>query len=122
MAGAQLATYQTIETLTAEPAQLVVMLFDGATRLLRQAQEALARGDIARFAEAVSWAHAVIAELSSVLDREAGGEVAESLSRLYAFMLRHLTEGLARKSPSHLDDVLRPLQELREGFREAAAK
>ncbi len=119
MADAQLATYQTIETLTADPARLVVMLFDGATRRLRQAQGALERGDIGRFAEGVARAHAIIAELSTALDREAGGPVAENLSRLYAFMLRHLTEGLARKSPAHLADVLRPLQELRQGFLEA---
>jgi flagellar protein FliS len=119
MARAQLQAYGTVETVTADPATLVVMLYDGAVRFLHAARRALAAQDAAAFAESVSRAHAIVAELQASLDLEAGGELGENLHRLYAFMLRHLTEALVRKSAAHLDAVLRPLETLREAFREA---
>jgi flagellar protein FliS len=116
MSPSPIAAYETVQTLTADPARLVVRLYDGAERFLRQALGALAAGEATRYAEAVARAHAIIAELSSSLDRERGGEVAANLSRLYAFMLRHLTEGLIKRSPTHIEEVLEPLRELRAGF------
>ena len=119
MADAKLAAYQTVHTITADPPRLVLMLLDGAMRFLGQARRALDQNDVGRFSQAVCRAHAIIAELSDVLDRDGGGEVAENLSRLYDFMLRHLTQGLVARDPKHLDDVLAPLATLREGFEDA---
>lgn len=119
MSYANLAAYRTVQTTTASPPRLVLMLFDGATRFLRQARRALDGGDVARFSEAVCRAQAVIAELSDVLDRDNGAEAAERLDRLYDFMLRHLSQGLLTKSGRHLDEVLVPLTTLREGFQAA---
>lgn len=116
MANAQIGTYQAVQTITADPPRLVLMLFDGAERFLLQAQRALVAGDMGRYCDSVARAHAVIAELSTSLDHNVGGEVAANLSRLYAFMLRHLTEGLIRRSATHIDEVLGPLREIRAGF------
>jgi flagellar protein FliS len=119
MADGRLAAYQTVQTITAEPDRLVLMLFDGATRFLRQAGRALERRDVTAFCESVCRAHAIIAELSDALDRERGGEVAANLGRLYDFMLRHLTAGMTARSGRHLEEVLGPLAELRQGFERA---
>jgi len=116
---AQYAAYETVQATTANPGELVLLLFEGATRFLRQAQAGLARGDAGAFAYPLSRAHAIIALLSNALDREVGGEVAANLGRLYDFMLRHLTEGLARRSASHVAQVLAILDELRDGFEQA---
>jgi flagellar secretion chaperone FliS len=116
----QHAAYQSVHTTTAEPDRIILLLFDGAARFLRQAQQGLDRGGIDAFAYPLSRAHAIIAELSSSLDREQGGEVAAHIGSLYEFMLRHLTEGLVAKSRTHLTEVLHVLQELRDGFEQAA--
>jgi len=116
MAHAQIAAYETVQTITADPPRLVLKLYDGAERFLVTALRALAAGDLGRYGEAVARAHAIIAELSSSLDRERGADVAANLSQLYAFMLRHLTEGLIERSPTHIEEVLGPLRQLREGF------
>ena len=116
----QHAAYQSVHATTADPDRIVLMLFDGAARFLRQAQDGLDRGDVAAFTYPLSRAHAIIAELSSSLDRERGGAVAANLGSLYDFMLRHLTQGLARKSRAHLADVLRLLEQLRDGFEQAS--
>jgi flagellar secretion chaperone FliS len=116
MATGRLGTYQTVGTLTADPARLVLMLFDGAARFLLKARRSLERGEVGEFAQALSRAHAIIGELADSLKPEVGGAVTEDLARLYRFMLIHLTEGLIEKSPAHLDRVLGLLSTIREGF------
>lgn len=112
------AAYEIVQATTADPARLILLLFDGAARFLRQSQEALERGEGA-FAYPLSRAHAIIAELSGSLDYDRGGEVALNLGRLYDFMLRHLTEALMAKSAVHVGRVLALLQEVRAGFEQA---
>lgn len=116
MLDAQIGTYQAVQTTTADPARLVLLLFDGAARFLRQALRGLDRGDAAGFAYSLSRAHAIIAELSDSLNRDEGGEVAANLGGLYAFLLRHLTQGLVAKRRDYLEQALSLLQTLREGF------
>ena len=108
--------YQLVSISTSDPASLVVQLFDGAGRFLGRARKALAAGDQPAFAYSLSRAHAIVAELSNVLDREAGGDVAQDLGALYHFALRHLTEGLIEKSDRHLSEVAGILATLREAF------
>src|SRR5262245_26257093 len=116
MVAEQYAAYANVQTMTADPDRVIILLFDGAARFLRQAKEGLDRGDFAAFAYKLSRAHAIIAELSGSLNREVGGELAANLGRLYDFMLRHLTEGLCAKSGGHVTRVVDLLRELREGF------
>jgi flagellar protein FliS len=116
MSSGHYAAYANVQTTTADPVNVIFLLYDGAGRFLRQAEVGLERGDGAAFAYKLSRAHAIIAELSSSLNLEAGGEVAANLSRLYDFMLRHLTEGLCQKSAVHLSRVRAMLAELRDGF------
>ncbi|HYE91713.1 MAG TPA: flagellar export chaperone FliS [Terriglobales bacterium] len=113
---AALQSYQTVSVATADPGALVIQLFDGALRFLAHARRAAADGDGARFAYTVSRAHAITAELSNVLDRDAGGEVAANLDRLYDFLMRHLTEALVHRSGLHVDRVATILQTLRDAF------
>ena len=111
--------YQAVQATTADPARGILLLFDGAARFLRQAQEGLDRGEAGAFAYPLSRAHAIIAELAGSLDHETGGETAHNLGRLYDFMLRHLTQGLINKSRTHLMQVLDLLERLRDGFEQA---
>ena len=113
-----LGTYQTVDTLTADPRRLTLMLIDGACRFLRTAKRALEQDDLKAFALAMSRAHAIIGELGGTLNLE-GGEIAVNLAELYRFMLIHLVEGQVAKSPAHLDRVLGLLQTIRDGFDEA---
>ncbi len=115
------AVYQGVEASTTDPAQLVLLLFDGAARFLRQAQQALVRGDSAQFARSASRAHAIIDELDGALNPEVGGELVENLHGLYDFMLRQLAKAMRDRRHSYLEQVLALLQPLREGF-EGAAK
>jgi flagellar protein FliS len=119
MTAHQLATYRTVQTATADPGRLILLLLDGAIRLVHQAERALERQDVAAFAESEARAHAIVAELRQALNHDVGGALAANLDRLYAFMLRHLALGLARRDGRCLREVAALLGTLREGFRGA---
>ena len=105
--GNPAARYQTAQFATADRGRLLILMFEGGSRFLRGAEEALRADDVARFAHQLSRAQAVIAELLHTLDREAGGEIATSLEALYRFMLEHLVEANVQKSVAHVAEVRR---------------
>jgi flagellar protein FliS len=112
--------YKNNQVLNASPEQILIMLYDGALRFLRQAKAAIEAGDTAEKTRAISKTVAIIAEFSNTLDRENGGEIAEDLSRLYDFSLRELSMASLKNDAARLEPVEKILQDLREGFAEAA--
>jgi len=114
--GQGFEVYQSVATITADPARLVVLLFDGAITYLLQADESLDRGDVPAFATRLSRAQAIIAELTDSLDRDGAGDIGPNLGRLYDFMASHLTRGLIARDGGPVREVIGLLGELREGF------
>lgn len=112
--------YKNNQVLNASPEQILVMLYDGALRFIRQAKAAIEEGNIAEKTRTISKAVAIVAEFSNTLDRENGGEIAEDLSRLYDFSLRELSMASLKNDAARLEPVEKILQDLREGFAEAA--
>jgi len=90
----------------ADPHQLIALLLDGACQRIALASACLGRGDIARKGAAISGACAIIAHLNQSLDHAAGGEIAERLSALYDFLLRHLTQANAMNDAGALEESL----------------
>ena len=104
------------------PLELVVMLYDGAIRFTRDAHEAIGRRDIARRGEAISRAMAIISELQNTLNMTAGGAIATELDRLYTYVRERLLDASFRQDARPLDDALKVLLTLREGWTEIAAQ
>jgi flagellar protein FliS len=113
--------YREASVLTASPVQLVVMLYDGATRFLRQAEVVMAEGVIGQAHERMGRAEAIIDELLATLDTSAG-QVAERLQGIYVFCKRLLNEARIGKDPSKLVKVRELLAPLREAWAELAAQ
>jgi flagellar protein FliS len=107
--------------LTASPARLVVMLYDGARRFLAQAGAAMRDGQVAEAHRRLGRAEAIIEELLSALDFEAGGEIAERLEAIYVFCRRQIMEARIGQDPEKLEQVSRLLGELRAAWSEIAA-
>ena len=124
-AMANLATtplaYQRGAILAATPAELVVMLYDGARRFLRQAAAAMESGEVERSHIALRHAEMIVAHLNGTLDHEQG-QVAASLGQLYAFCLRHLDDARVEQSPKKLAEVSTMLGELRDAWARIAAE
>ena len=122
MTQVPVGTYQAVQTLTADPARLTLMLLDGAIRFLRKARHALERDDLKTFGQTMGRAHAIIGELGESLNMRDGGEIAANLSGLYRFMLIHLLDGLVARDPAHVDRVVALLQTIREGLEGAVER
>jgi flagellar protein FliS len=74
---------------SASPEDLVLMLFEGAVRFGRQAQEALLAGDREAGAALAGRVRAIVEELDRSLN-PAAGSISRHLSAIYEYVLRRL--------------------------------
>lgn len=102
---------------TADPHQLVVMLYDGAIAALNQAHGHLAAGRVAEKAEQISRAARIIDEgLKAGVDVEAGGAIGQQLVSLYEYMSMRLLQANLRNDAGALEEVVRLLSGLRSAW------
>ena len=114
--------YRESAVLTASPAQLVVMLYDGATKFLRRAVVLYEQGNKTEAATAIGRAQAIVEELFATLDMERGGDIASRLQGIYVFCLSEMADARIQGSPDRLHEVSRLLGELRESWHQIAAQ
>jgi flagellar secretion chaperone FliS len=107
--------YREASVMTASPEQLVVMLYDGAGRFLRQAEAAMVEGAWQHAGERLSRAEAIIDELLATLDMDAG-EIAERLQAIYVFCKSRLIEARRERDPERVQQVVRLLANLRDAW------
>jgi flagellar secretion chaperone FliS len=120
VAASQLA-YRRGEVLAATPGQMVVLLYDGARRFLRQAAMAMRAGEIERAHKTLRRGEMIIGHLDTNLDFEQG-DIAERLHAIYTFCLAHLSEARMGQDASKVDEVGHLLGELRDAWAQAAAE
>lgn len=104
------------------PLELVVMLYDGALRFLRDARAAIERDDAAAKRTAMSRALAILSELQSTLNMDAGGELAQQLDALYTYVNGRMLDASMKGDLAALDESARLLETLRSAWTEIAAK
>jgi len=116
----QIAAYRDNSISTQSGGRLIVMLYDGAIKFLNQAIAALAEGNIAEKGRLVARTMDIINELDSILDMEAGGDVAKNLRDLYGFMRRHLQTAHLSNDAQMMKEVASLLSELNDGWKAIA--
>lgn len=109
--------YQEHSINTQSRGRLIVMLYDGAIKFLRQAIDDLSRQDYASKGRSIARAQDILFELNTVLDMEKGGDIAQNLRSLYNFMIRQLNQANLRKDPRLIEEVVSLLEELNQGWR-----
>lgn len=114
--------YKNTEVSTANQGKLIVMLYDGAIRFLRIAEENMDHRTYDVVNTNIIKAQDIITELMVSLNMEAGGEIAENLFNLYAYMKKRLLEANIEKSPSIVKEVLGHLEKLKGAWEEVAQK
>jgi flagellar secretion chaperone FliS len=118
--------YQTGAVFTASPAQLVLMLFDGAIKFLNIALEGFKAQDPLEFNltihQNVQKAQAIVRELRACLDPEKGQEFADKMTALYNYFDRRLQEGNLKKEQLPIQEVIRHLEVLRDAWKEMLQK
>jgi flagellar protein FliS len=111
-----LDTYRKAQVESATPLGLVVMLYDGALRSAAEARAAIERRDVPARTKAISRLLGIVGELRGTLDMERGGDISHSLDRLYAYVLERLVEASFKRTVEPLDEVIRVLTPLRDGW------
>jgi flagellar secretion chaperone FliS len=116
---AYLDAYLEGRILSADPLELIRLLYQGAADAVRQARRSLAEGDIAGRSQAISRAYEIVAELAGSLDLTQGGEFGDRLLRLYDYLQRRLIEANLQQTDGPLAEVLGLLSTLAEGWQGA---
>jgi len=108
---------------SASPHKLIVMLFDGARAAVAMASGHLQRNEIAQKCQAIATAIDIIdGGLKASLDLNAGGELAQNLSDLYAYMAQQLFQANLKNDRGALDEVAYLLEELGSAWEAIGAK
>lgn len=113
--------YLEVEVRTANPLQLVVMLYDGAAQYLQEAREHLQRGDIQGRTRAINRTLAIMSELQASLNFEEGGQIARSLESLYGYMKGRLFAANLGQAHEPISEVISLLSTLKSAWQELAS-
>ena len=100
----------------ATPHKLIEMLFKGAKDALAQALGAIERKDFEAKSKKISKAAEILLNLQTYLDKEKGGEVADSLNELYTYMVKVLIDANRLNDVEKLREVSTLLDTLAGGW------
>ena len=108
--------YLESRVMTADPVELIDLLYQACTQSVSDARAHLAAGRIAERARAITKACAIVIELAVVLDHERGGEISRRLALLYEYIHRRLITANLEQSDEPLAEVLGLLVTLSEAW------
>ena len=114
-APAAYKSYQQTRIMTASQRELILMLYSGSIRFLRQGLKALESDDREGAHKAIIRGRRIVAELMSSLNHQAG-EIAANLFELYGYVFRLLIDANARQSVEPLREAVEILSTLKEGW------
>lgn len=109
--------YLETEVLTADPVKLINMLYRGALESIASARRHLASAEIPERSRQITKAWEIVRELGRSLDKQKGGEMARSLSELYAYIQERLIDANARQADEPLAEAERLLNTLAEAWK-----
>ncbi len=104
---------------SASQEKLLLMLYEGAIKFTKRAIIAADNKKVAERCENITKAYDIVLELMNTLDFEVGGEVAVNLEQLYMFITDELSRANLTGKTEHLRNVLKILETLYEGWKEA---
>jgi flagellar protein FliS len=104
----------------ADPAQLIVLLYNGALSHIAQGQQFHKANDLVQAGLAISKAQAIVGELRQVLDLESGGDIAKNLDRLYTYLHGLMAKAMVASRVEPLNEAAKLLTELRGAWSEVA--
>lgn len=110
--------YRQSSVQTSTPAQLLLMLYDGAIRFVNAGIEGLRQHDVQKTNQNLGKAQTIVSELMSTLDPSF--EVSKGLSALYEYMNHLLIEANVKKKVECAEEALGYFTELRETWAQAA--
>lgn len=108
--------YNNSKILTASPAELTLMLYEGAIKFLNIAIVAVENKDVEKAHIHIQKTERIIDYLRQTLDMKY--PVAEHFERVYTYMSQRLVEANIKKDPEILEEVNGHLRSMRDTWKE----
>lgn len=100
--------------------EIVVKLYEALRIRLQAAIEEINSGNVAKKAEHLSRALAIVLELQTSLDMEQGGEIAVNLNDLYGYLVSDLITANLHNDTQKIAEALKVVEPLLEAWTEIA--
>jgi flagellar protein FliS len=114
-----ISRYKQVVVSTSTPGELLLALYGGLFRYLKQARVLLEAKQRGKAAERIARARAIIVELELALDPEVHPELCHNLSGLYGFCLDRLRLAARDDSTKAIDEIVLVLDPLHQAWQVA---
>ncbi|MFW5650217.1 MAG: flagellar export chaperone FliS [Acetivibrio ethanolgignens] len=101
---------------TASPAELTLMLYEGAIKFANVALMAMEKGDIQKAHDNIVKTENIIMEFRATLDHKY--PVWEDFDRVYDYIYRRLVEANMKKDKEIMEEALGYIREMRDAWKE----
>lgn len=120
MATNPYAQYQNSKILTASPAELTLMLYDGAIKFGNMAIQAMNEKDVQKSHTNIVKVERIIEEFRCTLNRDY--PVSQDFDNVYVYLLQRLLECNISKNPEIMEEIVSHLRSMRETWVEVMKK
>lgn len=110
------AAYANNRIMTASPAELTLMLYEGAIKFCNIAADAIEKKDVAKAHENIVKVENIIEEFRATLNHKY--PVAEDFENVYSYLSQRLVEANVKKDREILEEVLEHLRTMRDTWKE----
>ena len=110
------AAYANNKIMTASPAELTLMLYEGAIKFANIAIEGIDAKDIQTAHTNIMKVQRIIEEFQSTLDHKY--QVAKDFDEVYSYLLMRLREANIKKDKEIMEEVLKHLRTMRDTWKE----
>ena len=110
------AQYQNSRILTASPAELTLMLYEGAIKFGNIAIIGMQQKDIEKAHINLKKVQRIVAEFRATLDMKY--PVAQDFDRIYVYLERRMMEANLTKDPEIMEEVVTHLRSMRDTWKE----
>ena len=108
--------YEKSKILTASPAELTLMLYEGAIKFANIAVMAIEKGDIEKAHNNIRKVERIIEEFQATLNHKY--PVAKDFDEVYTYLRHRLLEANVKKDKEIMEEVLRHLRTMRDTWKE----
>ncbi len=114
------SSYKNSKIMTASPAELTLMLYEGAIKFCNIAIVAIENKDYAKANTNIQKAERIIGEFQASLDFKY--EVANDFNNVYSYLMERLIRANMKKDTEILEEVLKHLRTMRDTWKEVMQK
>jgi flagellar protein FliS len=110
------SAYNNSKVLTATPAELTLMLYDGAIKFVNMGIVAIEHNDVEKAHNNICKAERILVEFDTTLDDRY--EISKDFHNVYHYLLRRLHDANVKKDKEVLEEVSKHLHTMRDTWKE----